>query len=90
MLTGDRLLKFVSAALLGAFILFALIVTVRELTRSRDPLNRLAAENCLTLAAVGTDAPPRRDLPAAGPRHAGGTDRERRLLPLHRRREPRY
>ncbi len=58
MLTADRLLKFVSGALLGAFILFSLIVTIRELMRSRDPLNRLVSEHCLTLAAFGSDAPP--------------------------------
>ncbi|HOW52655.1 MAG TPA: hypothetical protein PLV42_11505 [bacterium] len=58
MFTGDRLLKLVSGALLGLFILFALIVTVRELMRSADPLNRIVAEQCLTLAAAGTDAPP--------------------------------
>lgn len=58
MFTGDRLFKIVSGALLGAFILFTIIVTVRELMRSRDPLNRIVAEHCLTLAAAGTDAPP--------------------------------
>ena len=58
MVTGDRLLTFVSGALLAVFLAFAAVIVVRELTRSRDPLNRIVEEHCASLAAAGTDAPP--------------------------------
>ncbi|HSA33773.1 MAG TPA: hypothetical protein P5077_08615 [bacterium] len=56
--TADRLLRVASGLLLASFVVFALIVVARELARSRDPLNRLAAEQCVTLAAAGREAPP--------------------------------
>ncbi len=56
--TADRFLRIASGLLLASFIVFALIVVARELARSRDPLIRLAAEQCVTLAAAGREAPP--------------------------------
>lgn len=56
--TADRLLRIASGLLLASFVVFAVIVVARELARSRDPLTRLAAERCVTLAAAGREAPP--------------------------------
>ncbi len=68
MITGDRLLKAVTGALIAAFVLFAAAVVIRELTRRTDPLTRIAEESCRAIAAVGTDAPPRATFLAAVPR----------------------
>jgi len=58
MVTGDRLLKIVTGTLIVVFVVFAGQVIIRELVRIKDPLTRLVNEQCSSLVAVGTSAPP--------------------------------
>ncbi len=58
MLTGDRLLKIVTGALVVIFVIFAIVIISRQLMRRSDPLTRIAEETCNTVIAAGADAPP--------------------------------
>lgn len=53
MLTGDKLFKIVSLLLFVGFILFSIIVSVKEILKSDDLLQKTADANCFSLALTG-------------------------------------
>ena len=52
MITIEKFLKFVSASVLAATIIFTVVVVVKELTKSKDILERIKKEHCASFSEL--------------------------------------